>query len=290
MDSHSFDLIILLCSLLFYSANFFFNEYILLIIAIAFITSIFGKLSDYQRQCQKNSILLCFDSSFIVVVILIFHDYKWIEDFIYLCFLILSCLYLYKSRSTEKIKFIFFSRLSLLVSVYTSYIVQILFFFFCEDKISVQFLFVWRIMISAGSGGALLVRFLPKDSLQNKKKFAIFASLSSILGSICAITYLYYDSSIDVWHFAPLLIFMLLLQSLRYSTSRNLMLLYQIGYRFIHTRFFLILLCSIILILFSHNYNFILYATLPCIYLLITITDFLVLRRFNKNCEYTSSY
>ena len=255
------------------------NEYLSLIISFAFISSIPGKYSDYLRQKRRNNLLLIYDSSLVVVVFLFFKEFNISVIYIYFVLLLYSLYIIFRKENIENFDLDLSLRVKILTAVYTTYFIQLLFFYLFEDFISVEYLFVWRILVSAGAFGSLIVKFLPSQSLSSSRKFQFYSNFISFFGVLVESVYLYFDPKIDLNSYLILIIFMLLYQSFRFNMSKNVMLLSRASYKPILLRIFVLLLiifCSYRL--FSY-FNNMIYITLPLIYLLVSILDYKITKK-----------
>ena len=197
------------------------NEYLSLIISFAFISSIPGKYSDYLRQKRRNNLLLIYDSSLVVVVFLFFKEFNISVIYIYFVLLLYSLYIIFRKENIENFDLDLSLRVKILTAVYTTYFIQLLFFYLFEDFISVEYLFVWRILVSAGAFGSLIVKFLPSQSLSSSRKFQFYSNFISFFGVLVASVYLYFDPKIDLNSYLILIIFMLLYQSFRFNMSKS---------------------------------------------------------------------
>jgi len=280
-DSKFLDIICLSISVLSFIIWITTDNIYYYIVALGLAGALLGKLSDLFRQVDKRSFIVVFDSAIILIfVCLNFNSFYLVSCYglVVGLFIINRVFLVSPDISTGTIDFNASRRFVFLAMTNTGLLSQLLFFYLFSNHVSLEFIFILRLLTGSASLSAYYVRFFPSDSLKSNRTF--IGNFISALGVGAVLLYLIvFDYALLRENLILISIFSVY-QSLRYTITRNSHLISGCNNKILITRSLISL--SIIVI---GNFIFILTESiylpqliLPLSYVATMMIDFYFLR------------
>lgn len=265
-------------SAIFFIAGLISTISLLEIVGLSLVAAEVSKKADFFRQKNVTRAVLVFDSAIVMIAYMCFYRYvPNILSVLYVSLLFTLLCLNWDSDNRGESSFTMkkvYTRLNFTLILNYGMIMQACFFALFTDILSIGYLYVWRLLVGVGSLSTYFLKYFPAESLTGRNSY--IGNCVSGFGCLSGALLIYYDDQDLFYNYIWLVMFMVIYQFFRYSTSRNVYLLSRCTYSVIAARvaYGMIIMLVGYLLFIILGYSDIVLSILPVMYLFIAFYDY----------------